>query len=92
VSSTRTPAARSSRSAARYYDQDDESVLPRAIATREAFENAMALDIAMGGSTNTVLHVLAAAQEAELDFTMKDIDEISRACPASARSRRAART
>jgi dihydroxy-acid dehydratase len=65
----------------RYYDQDDESVLPRAIATRAAFENSMALDIAMGGSTNTVLHVLAAAQEAELDFTMKDIDEISRRVP-----------
>jgi len=65
----------------RYYDQDDASVLPRAIATREAFENAMALDIAMGGSTNTVLHILAAAQEAELDFTMKDIDEVSKRVP-----------
>ncbi len=65
----------------RYYDQDDESVLPRAVATRDAFENAMALDIAMGGSTNTVLHILAAAQEAELDFTMKDIDAISRRVP-----------
>ena len=65
----------------RYYDQDDESVLPRAVATRAAFENAMALDIAMGGSTNTVLHVLAAAQEAELDFTMKDIDEVSKRVP-----------
>src|SRR6195952_641213 len=54
----------------RYYDEDDEGVLPRAIATREAFENAMTLDIAMGGSTNTVLHLLAAAQEAEIDFTM----------------------
>ena len=65
----------------RYYDQDDESVLPRSVATREAFENAIALDIAMGGSTNTVLHVLAAAQEAELDFTMKDIDEVSKRVP-----------
>ncbi len=65
----------------RYYDQDDESVLPRAVATRAAFENAIALDIAMGGSTNTVLHVLAAAQEAELDFTMKDIDEVSKRVP-----------
>ena len=65
----------------RYYDQDDDSVLPRAVATRAAFENAMALDIAMGGSTNTVLHVLAAAQEAELDFTMKDIDEVSKRVP-----------
>ena len=67
--------------ARRYYDEDDESVLPRAIATREAFENAMTLDIAMGGSTNTVLHLLAAAQEAELDFTMHDIDELSRRVP-----------
>jgi dihydroxy-acid dehydratase len=67
--------------AARYYDQDDESVLPRSVATREAFENAIALDVAMGGSTNTVLHVLAAAQEAELDFTMKDIDAVSRRVP-----------
>ena len=65
----------------RYYDDGDESVLPRAIATREAFENAMALDVAMGGSTNTVLHLLAAAQEAELEFTMQDIDEISRRVP-----------
>ena len=65
----------------RYYDQDDDSVLPRAVATRAAFENAMALDIAMGGSTNTVLHILAAAQEAELDFTMKDIDEVSKRVP-----------
>ena len=55
----------------RYYDEDDETVLPRAIATRPAFENAMTLDIAMGGSTNTILHLLAAAQEAELDFTLK---------------------
>src|SRR5665213_2643531 len=65
----------------RYYDGDDESVLPRAVANRAAFENAMTLDIAMGGSTNTVLHVLAAAQEAELDFTMQDIDELSRRVP-----------
>src|ERR1700760_3288085 len=57
----------------RYYDEDDESVLPRRVATREAFENAMTLDIAMGGSTNTVLHLLAAAQEAEVGFTMGDI-------------------
>jgi dihydroxy-acid dehydratase len=67
--------------ALRYYEQDDESVLPRAIATREAFDNAMTLDIAMGGSTNTVLHLLAAAQEAELDFTMADIDALSRRVP-----------
>jgi len=66
---------------ARYYDGDDASVLPRSIATREAFENAMTLDIAMGGSTNTVLHLLAAAQEAELDFTMQDIDALSRRVP-----------
>ena len=65
----------------RYYDQDDHSVLPRSIATFEAFENAMALDVAMGGSTNTVLHLLAAAHEAQVDFTMKDIDRISRRVP-----------
>jgi dihydroxy-acid dehydratase len=65
----------------RYYDQGDDSVLPCAVATRAAFENAMALDIAMGGSTNTVLHVLAAAQEAELEFTMKEIDEVSKRVP-----------
>jgi dihydroxy-acid dehydratase len=65
----------------RYYDQDDESVLPRAVASREAFANAITLDIAMGGSTNTVLHILAAAQEAQLDFTLRDIDEISRRVP-----------
>jgi dihydroxy-acid dehydratase len=65
----------------RYYEHDDESVLPRAVATRDAFENAMALDVAMGGSTNTVLHILAAAQEAELDFTMRDIDEVSKRVP-----------
>ncbi|MBS1885932.1 MAG: dihydroxy-acid dehydratase [Actinobacteria bacterium] len=66
---------------ARWYDGDDESVLPRRVATREAFENAMTLDIAMGGSTNTVLHLLAAAQEAAVDFTMADIDALSRRVP-----------
>ncbi|GAA2129427.1 dihydroxy-acid dehydratase [Kitasatospora kazusensis] len=65
----------------RHYHQDDYSVLPRNIATRAAFENAMALDIAMGGSTNTILHLLAAAQEAELDFDMRAIDAISRRVP-----------
>ncbi len=65
----------------RWYDQDDASVLPRSIATKEAFENAMALDVAMGGSTNTVLHILAAAKEAGVDFTMADIDRISRSTP-----------
>ncbi len=65
----------------RYYDNDDESVLPRSIATRDAFMNAMAMDIAMGGSTNTVLHILAAAQEAEVDFAMADIDALSREVP-----------
>ncbi|WP_397473887.1 dihydroxy-acid dehydratase [Pusillimonas sp.] len=65
----------------RYYEQDDASVLPRNIATVQAFENAMTLDVAMGGSTNTVLHLLAAAQEAEVDFTMSDIDRISRHVP-----------
>lgn len=65
----------------RYYDEDDESVLPRSIATKEAFENAMRLDIAMGGSSNTVLHLLAVAQEAGVDFTMKDIDRLSRNTP-----------
>ncbi|WP_067733127.1 dihydroxy-acid dehydratase [Novosphingobium naphthalenivorans] len=65
----------------RYYEQDDESVLPRAIAGFEAFENAMSLDIAMGGSTNTVLHLLAAANEAGVDFTMADIDRLSRKVP-----------
>ena len=67
--------------AQRYYEQDDASVLPRNIATFQAFENAMTLDIAMGGSTNTVLHLLAAAHEAEVDFTMKDIDRLSRRVP-----------
>src|SRR5690606_25866589 len=65
----------------RYYEQDDASVLPRNVATFEAFENAMTLDVAMGGSTNTVLHLLAAAQEAGVDFTMEDIDRISRRVP-----------
>lgn len=67
--------------ARRYYEEDDESVLPRSIASFEAFENAMSLDIAMGGSTNTVLHLLAAAHEAGVDFTMKDIDRLSRKVP-----------
>ncbi|MBE1277477.1 dihydroxy-acid dehydratase [Enterovibrio baiacu] len=65
----------------RYYQQDDESVLPRNIASRAAFENAMALDIAMGGSSNTVLHLLAAAQEGEIEFDMADIDRMSRRVP-----------
>ncbi|MGL5322868.1 MAG: dihydroxy-acid dehydratase, partial [Aeromonas veronii] len=67
--------------AKRWYEQDDETALPRNIATKAAFENAMALDIAMGGSTNTVLHLLAAAQEAGVDFTMADIDRMSRKVP-----------
>ncbi|MCF7644411.1 dihydroxy-acid dehydratase [Bacillus subtilis] len=65
----------------RYYEGNDERVLPRSIASFEAFENAMTLDIAMGGSTNTVLHLLAAAHEAEMDFTMSDIDRLSRKVP-----------
>ena len=65
----------------RYYRRDDDSVLPRNIGSFEAFENAMCLDIAMGGSTNTILHLLAAAQEAELDFNMSDIDRLSRKVP-----------
>jgi dihydroxy-acid dehydratase len=65
----------------RYYYEGDESVLPRSIATRQAFVNAMSLDIAMGGSTNTVLHLLAIAHEAGVDFKMKDIDELSRRIP-----------
>ncbi|MGW1468878.1 dihydroxy-acid dehydratase [Streptomyces sp. NPDC002308] len=69
----------------RHYEQDDETVLPRAIASRAAFENAMALDIAMGGSTNTILHLLAAAQEAELDFGLPEMDEISRRVPCLAK-------
>ena len=65
----------------RHYEQGDESVLPRSIANFEAFENAIALDIAMGGSTNTVLHLLAAAQEGEINFTVSDIDRMSRVVP-----------
>lgn len=67
--------------ARRYYEQEDASVLPRSIATKAAFENAMALDIAMGGSTNTVLHILAAAHEGGVDFGMEDIDRLSRRVP-----------
>jgi len=67
--------------ARRFYDDDDHSVLPRNIATRASFENAMKVDIAMGGSTNTILHLLAMAQEAEVDFTMADIDRLSRQIP-----------
>lgn len=67
--------------AKRYYENDDDSVLPRSIATFSAFENAMTLDIAMGGSTNTILHLLAAAQEAGVNFTMGDIDRLSRKVP-----------
>ncbi|MEU7896442.1 dihydroxy-acid dehydratase [Nonomuraea sp. NPDC049152] len=65
----------------RYYEDDDESVLPRSIATKDSFENAMALDVAMGGSTNTILHILAAAREAEVDFGLKEINEISLRVP-----------
>jgi dihydroxy-acid dehydratase len=65
----------------RYYEDDDESVLPRNIASRDAFENAMALDVAMGGSTNTILHLLAAAHEAGVNFGLKEIDELSRRVP-----------
>jgi dihydroxy-acid dehydratase len=65
----------------RHYEQDDDSVLPRNVASKGSFENAMALDIAMGGSTNTVLHILAAAHEGEIDFTMDDIDRLSRKVP-----------
>lgn len=64
-----------------YYENDNDKVLPRAIASFEAFENAMSLDIAMGGSTNTILHLLAAAQEGEVDFTLKDIDRLSKQIP-----------
>ncbi len=74
-------AARIVEMAERYYGRGDESVLPRSIATRAAFFNAMSLDIAMGGSTNTVLHLLAVAREAGVDFTMKDIDALSRRVP-----------
>lgn len=69
------------KNAFRYYEDGDDSVLPRSFATRDAFLNAMALDIAMGGSTNTVLHLLAVAQEGGVDFTMKDIDALSRKVP-----------
>lgn len=69
------------KNAKRYYEEDDERVLPRNIASYKAFENAMALDIAMGGSTNTILHLLAAAQEAGVDYTMKDMDELSKRVP-----------
>jgi len=65
----------------RYYEQNDESVLPRNVASKKAFENAMALDIAMGGSTNTILHILAAAHEGGIDFTQDDIDALSRKVP-----------
>jgi dihydroxy-acid dehydratase len=71
--------------ARRWYEQDDASVLPRSIATKAAFENAMSLDIAMGGSTNTVLHILAAAHEGGIDFTMDDIDRLSRRVPVLAK-------
>ncbi len=69
----------------RYYDNDDATVLPRNVASKEAFENAMALDIAMGGSTNTILHLLAAAQEAEVDFDLDDINAVSRRVPCLAK-------
>ncbi|MCQ8833186.1 dihydroxy-acid dehydratase [Streptomyces malaysiensis] len=69
----------------RHYEQDDHTVLPRSIGSRAAFENAMALDIAMGGSTNTILHLLAAAQEAGLDYDLEDIDEVSRRVPCLAK-------
>ena len=71
--------------AQQYYEHDDESVLPRSIANKKAFTNAMALDVAMGGSTNTVLHILAAAQEGEIDFTLADIDALSRRVPCLAK-------
>ena len=67
--------------AKQYYDDDDETVLPRSIATKEAFENAMTMDVAMGGSTNTVLHILAMAQSADVDFTLDDIERISHTAP-----------
>ncbi|MBK0867567.1 dihydroxy-acid dehydratase [Saccharopolyspora sp. HNM0986] len=69
------------RAAERWYQQDDDSVLPRSVANKQAFENAMALDMAMGGSTNTVLHTLAAAQEGGIDFALEDIERISRQVP-----------
>lgn len=67
--------------AKQYYDEDDETVLPRSIATKKAFENAMTMDVAMGGSTNTVLHILAMAQSADVDFTLDDIERISHTVP-----------
>lgn len=69
----------------RYYRDEDDSVLPRSVATKSAFTNAMALDVAMGGSTNTVLHILAAAQEGEVDFDLHDIEEVSRRVPCLAK-------
>ncbi len=69
----------------RYYEKNEKGILPREIATKEGFENAMSLDVAMGGSTNTVLHLLAAAKEAKVDFTMNDIDRISRNVPCLAK-------
>ena len=77
----RKAAAQIVENCRKYYEEEDESVLPRSIATREAMLNAMSLDIAMGGSTNTVLHLLAVANEAGADFTMKDIDALSRKTP-----------
>ena len=77
----RKAAAQIVENCRKYYDEEDESVLPRSIATRESMLNAMSLDIAMGGSTNTVLHLLAVANEAGADFTMKDIDALSRKTP-----------
>ena len=77
----RDAAALIVKNAYKYYEEGDDSVLPRSIATREAFLNAMTLDIAMGGSTNTVLHLLAIAHEAEVDFRMDDIDMLSRRVP-----------
>src|SRR5690606_5010621 len=67
--------------ARRYYEQEDDSILPRNVANKKAFENAMSLDIAMGGSTNTVLHILAAAYEGGIDFDLDDIDALSRRVP-----------
>src|SRR5262249_61515055 len=73
-------APRTAHLARQHYEQDDERVLPRSVGFK-AFENAMTLDIAMGGSTNTILHLLAIAREAEIDFTMADIDRLSRSVP-----------
>ncbi|MCC2157663.1 dihydroxy-acid dehydratase [Bifidobacterium pseudocatenulatum] len=72
--------------AKQYYDDDDETVLPRSIATKEAFENAMTMDVAMGGSTNTVLHILAMAQSADVDFTLDDIERISHTVPCTCKA------